>query len=254
MKSLGAQKEEAGMTKDVASDYYLSRIEKYWKELDRLFRSSRRILPRYMDATIAETVGVETYDEFKVVLSELPYIGGDDNMLTFVFVSSAAALAYIHILEKHGFSEEKIGAILTEVYADVYDSLPGFVKWWLRRSEFSSSRRKKLKAFARESQLKKYPNNWVMEYVEGDGTEFDYACNYTECAVLKFYRKMGAEKYMPYVCVMDMTSSNALRTGLHRTTTLYFGGDCCDFQYKENRPSPPGLPLEDLPEYKNRIT
>jgi hypothetical protein len=102
--------------------------------------------------------------------------------------------------------------------------------------------------------LYKYPDNWVMEYVEGDGIEFDFGCNYTECAVLEFFRKMDAEKYMPYVCVMDLTSSKALRTGLHRTTTLFCGGDCCDFQYKKNRPSMPGLPLEDLPEDKNRRT
>jgi hypothetical protein len=59
---------------------------------------------------------------------------------------------------------------------------------------------------------------------------------------------------MPYVCVTDMTQSHALRTGLHRTKTLYFGGETCDFQYKKNRPSQPGIPLDDLAEYKNRKT
>ncbi len=242
------------MKTDGNSDYYLGRMKKYWKQLGRLFQSSSKILPKYLAATLAENVGEETYNEFKIVLSELPYIGGDENMLTFTFVSSAAALAYIRVLEKHGLPVETIGMVLNEVYDDVFTSLPGFVKWWLRWSEFSFSHQNKLKAFAKESQLRKYPNNWVMEYVEGDGIEFDFGCNYTECAVLEFFRKMDAEKYMPYVCAMDLTSSKALRTGLHRTTTLFYGGDCCDFQYKKNRPSMPGLPLEDLPEYKNRRT
>ncbi len=235
-----------------SSDYYLSRTDKYWKQLGRLFKSSERILPKYVNAELVETVTEETYSEFKTVLAELPYIGGDENTLTFVFVSSAAALAYIRVLERYELPVDTIGVILNEVYAGVYTSLPGFLKWVLRKSEFSSRHRKELKAFAQESQLLKYTDNWVMEFVEGDGNDFDYGCNYTECAVLKFFRKMGAEKYMPYVCVMDFTSSRALGTGLHRTTTLNYGGDCCDFQYKQNRPSKPGIPLEDLPEYKNR--
>jgi hypothetical protein len=89
-----------------------------------------------------------------------------------------------------------------------------------------------------------------MEYIEGNGQDFDYGCNYTECAVLKYYQEMGAGKYMPYVCVMDLTASSALRTGLQRTTTLFYGGDHCDFTYKKNRSSLPGIPLENLPEYR----
>ena len=235
-----------------APDYYLSRVDKYWKQLGRLFRSSKKILPNYMDAEKFENVEQETHDEFYKVLVALPYIGGDENMLSFVFVSSAAALAYIRVLERYGLPVTQIGGIINEVYADVYKSLPGLVKWYLRRSEFSARHRNRLKAFARKTQLREYADNWVMEYIGGDGIEFDYGCDYTECAVLKFYRKMGAENYMPYICVMDLTSSNVLGTGLQRTSTLNYGGLCCDFRYKKGRPSLPGLPLEDLPEYRNR--
>ena len=240
------------MSVDRYSDYYLSRIKNYWRQLGRLFKSSSKILPKYLDASLAVNVGEETYKEFKQVLSELPYIGGDQNMLTFTFVSSAAALAYIRVLERHGLSEEPIGRILNEVYDDVFTSLPGFVKWWLRWSEFSTGHQNKLRAYAKKSQLRKYPGDWVMEYVEGGGDDFDFGCNYTECAVLKLFRQMGAEKYMPYVCVMDFTMSMALRTGLHRSTTLYYGGDCCDFRYKKNQLGTPALPIESLPEYRNR--
>lgn len=240
------------MTSNGNSDYYLSRVDGYWRQLGRLFKSSRKILPEYLDAVQVEGVDQQAYAGFKTLLVELPYIGGDRNILTFTLVSSAAALAFIHVLEKYTLTVEEIGGILNEVYADVYTSLPGIARWLLRKSEFSRRRRTALSDFARDSQLRKYPANWVMEYVEGDGVEFDYGCNYTECAVLKYYHAMGAEGYMPYLCVMDLTASNALRTGLHRTTTLYYGGECCDFRFKQNRPSPPGMPLETLPEYVNR--
>ena len=217
-----------------------------------LIRSSGKILPQYFDRSVSDAVGNEAKKEFEFLLTQLPYIGGDQNIFTFTFVSSVAALAFIRVLETHGLSVESIGKILNKIYKDVYGNLPGIVKWYLRWSEFSLGRKKKLKAFARESQMREYPDNWVMEYVEGDRKKFDYACNYSECAVLKFFTKMEADQYMPYVCVMDFTLSKALLTGLHRNTTIYYGCDYCDFQFKKNRPSLPGIPLEDLPEYKNR--
>jgi hypothetical protein len=235
------------------SDYYLSRIDKYWKQLGRLFKSSEKILPKYLDDIVAVNIRESTYTEFKRILAELPYIGGDGNMLTFTFVSSAAALAYFRVLESHGLPIDTIGKTLNEVYEDVFTSLPGLVRWWLRWSEFSNGHMNKLKIYAMQSQSRKYPGDWVMEYIESDGEDFDFGCNYTECAVLKFYRQMGAQDYMPYICVMDFTMSRALRTGLQRTTTLHYGGDCCDFRYKKNRLGTRALPIENLPEYNNRM-
>jgi hypothetical protein len=233
------------------SGYYLEREEKYWKQLERLIESSDQVLPKHLNASLVGQVRDETRQEFHKVLSALPYIGGDGNMFTFTLVSSAAALAYLRVLEGHGLSEATSGQVLNAVYDDVFSSLPGLVKWWLRTSEFSRGHQNKLRAYARQSQLREYPGDWVLIYVEGDGETHDFGCDYTECAVLKFFRQMGAEKYMPYVCVMDFTKSRALRTGLRRTTSLYYGGDCCDFRYKKNRLGQSPLPIEDLPEYRN---
>jgi hypothetical protein len=234
------------------TDYYLKRKDTYWLRLGRLLKSSDRILPTYLDAGPAARVLGETYEGFKGLLAQLPYIGGEDNMLTFTFVSSAAALAYMRALESHGLPVGAVGEILHAVYEDILTSLPGIAKWWLRSSEFSRGHRRKLKAYAERSQVRAYPGDWVMTFVEGDGKAYDYGCDYTECAVLKFYRQVGAESYMPYVCVIDMTMSRALRTGLQRTTTLYYGADRCDFRYKKGRLGSPGLPIENLPEYRNR--
>lgn len=233
-------------------NYYLSRIDKYWRQLGRLFKASEVILPEYIDPQIATKVSKDTYVEFQRVLSILPYIGGDDNPLTFTFVSSAAALAYIRVLERHELAVETIGQLLLEVYTHVFTSLPGILRWYLRWHEFSTRNLRKLRAFADWSQSRRYPANWVMEFVEGDGEDFDFGCDYTECAVLKFYNQMGAEAYMPYICVTDFAMSRALRTGLHRTTTLQYGGECCDFRYKVGHLGMPALPLENLPEYRNR--
>lgn len=240
------------MNTDNNTNYYLKRINKYRKRFGRLFKSSDKILPKYLDVSLAKNVKEETFQEFKVILSRLPYIGGDKNQLTFTFVSSALALAYIRVLEKKNLPPKTIGVILNKVYEDVFKSLPGIVKWWLRWYSLSPLYQNKLKAFAKELQLRQYPDNWVMEFVEGDGVNFDFGYNYIECAILKFYRKESAEQYMPYVCATDFAASNALRTGLYRTRTLAYGCETCDFRHKNNLPAIPGLPIENLPEYQNR--
>jgi hypothetical protein len=236
-----------------STNYYLERKDKYWEQLERMMRSTKNILPKYLDSTPPEQIVMDTRVEFEDLLGELPYIGGDKNILTFTFVSGTLALAFIRVLERTGLSVEVIGRLINEIYQDVFDSLPSLVKWYLRWSDFSTGNQKKLKSFATESQLRQYPENWVMEYVEGDGENYDYGCNYTECAVLKFYLKKGAAEYMPYVCVADFGMSRALRTGLTRTQTIQYGGACCDFRFKKNHLGLSPLPLEGLPEFQNRV-
>jgi hypothetical protein len=234
------------------STYYIDRKKTYWRKLGRIMRSSNRIIPRYLDASITENIAEETKADFENLLKELPYVGGDGNLLTWNLVASAAALAYIRALERRGLTTETIGTLLNEVYADAFDSLPWFVKRFFGWYLLSRWRRKKLRAFAAELQSRRYPDNWVMEYVAGDGVDFDFGSNYTQCAILIFFQKQGAKKYMPYLCATDYSLSRAFSMGLQRTMTLALGGQCCDFRLKKNRPTVPPLPLEGLAEYRNR--
>ncbi|MBN2224470.1 MAG: L-2-amino-thiazoline-4-carboxylic acid hydrolase [Deltaproteobacteria bacterium] len=233
------------------SSYYLDRMEAYWKKYRRMLKSSYRVLPRYVDASEIETIAEETKAEFEMLLGQLPYIG-DKNMLTWNLVGTAMGLAFFRALERRGLTVETIGKVINEIYIDVFTSMPWFVKRFLRWYIFSRYRQKKLRAFAVESKLKEYPGNWVMEYVAGDGVNFDFGYNCTQCAILMFFQKMGAEKYVPYLCATDYGASRGVGTGLQRTMTLALGGECCDFRFKKNGPVRSGLPLDDLPEYRNR--
>ena len=240
------------MKTDGNSNYYIERKDRYWRQFGRFLRSSNRVIPRYLDTSSTGNMIEEIKANFERFLGELPFVGGKGNILTSNLVSGAVALAYIRALEKRGLTADTIGEVINEIYADVLSSLPWFVKWFFRWYLFSRSRLKKFKAFAVESQLRRYPGNWVMEYVEGDGIDFDFGCDFTQCAIQMFFQKMGAEKYMPYLCATDYTASRVFRSGLQRTMTLALGGKCCDFRYKKNHPALPGLPLEGLPEYRNR--
>ena len=96
-----------------------------------------------------------------------------------------------------------------------------------------------------------HPENWDMEFVEGDGEEFDWGVDFKDCAVRKFYMKHGGEELLPYVCMSDYAPFHVLKNvEFTRTQTLSSGGDYCDFRFKKGGSTPKGWPPEDLPDFK----
>jgi hypothetical protein len=232
--------------------YFADQKEMFLKDLAPLFASARKVLPAHVKADDVPGILEETRQGFGHLLVELPDLGGDRNLFNSSIIASVAALAFIRALEARGVPSDRIHDGLYGIYLDAYSSLPRYLKAALRWYEFSGMHLRKLEAFARWTQERTCPKNYVVEFVSGDGIDFDFGFDVSDCAVLNFYRRMQAEKHLPYVCIGDFAASSALGTGLRRTTTLSNGAVQCDFRYRRNRESLPGLPLEDLPEYKNR--
>jgi hypothetical protein len=106
-----------------------------------------------------------------------------------------------------------------------------------------------LREFAKETQLKKYPGNWVFEFVESDGENYDYGMNFSECGDYKLFEKFGAEKYCSILCLGDFAEANVYGFGFPRTKTIGFGHQMCDHRYKKGGKTPRAWPPDDLPEY-----
>jgi hypothetical protein len=72
-----------------------------------------------------------------------------------------------------------------------------------------------------------------MTYVEGNGRDFDYGVDYSECAICKFLSAQNALELVPYMCATDKIGSELLGWGLSRTMTIAKGDEKCDFRYKK---------------------
>ncbi|HLC03095.1 MAG TPA: L-2-amino-thiazoline-4-carboxylic acid hydrolase [Anaerolineales bacterium] len=232
--------------------YFADRKEKLLKDLGVLFSSARRILPAHVKASEVPAILDETRQGFGEMLRQLPDLGQDRNLFNSSIVAGVAALAYMRALESRGVPSENIHESLYTIYFDAYSSLPRLLKTTLRWYEFSGAHMRQLRAFARWTQERALPENYVVEFIPGNGHNFDFGFDVTECALVKFYKRMHAEEHLPYVCIGDFAASSALNTGLRRTTTISNGAAICDFRYGRKRDSLSGLPLEELPEYKNR--
>ena len=86
---------------------------------------------------------------------------------------------------------------------------------------------------AEESQKREFSGGYVFTFVEGEGEEFDYGLDFTECATCKFYDVQGESDFTPLSCAADYLKSKAFGWGLTRTMTLAEGYEKCDFRHKK---------------------
>ena len=75
----------------------------------------------------------------------------------------------------------------------------------------------------------------MFQYVEGDGKNFDFGIDYTECAIVKFHRSQGAEEFTRFVCLIDYPHSQLSGSGLMRTIILAEDGDRCGFRLRSGK-------------------
>ena len=84
---------------------------------------------------------------------------------------------------------------------------------------------------ARQQQKLRF-GDFEVEYLIGEGDEFDFGVNYLQCGNYTFVKRLGGEEFAPYVCMSDIALSDAMGWGLIRTQTLADGCDRCDFRFK----------------------
>ena len=134
--------------------------------------------------------------------------------------------------QEYAKAVDEAGRIFYEVTEKIIYSYPWFIRCLIGRLFFSKRLRSRMRKRAAESQKRLYPSDYVYTLVEGDGKEFDFGVDYTECATCKFLNLHGAPELAPYICLCDEVYSEAFGWGLVRTTTIAEGSKKCDFRFK----------------------
>lgn len=69
---------------------------------------------------------------------------------------------------------------------------------------------------AKKYQERRYPDDWVFEYVEGNGVEFDYGHDYIECGAQKLYHVHDADEFLPDFCYLDFVMARTIGWGVQQ--------------------------------------
>jgi len=217
--------------------YYIDRKAEYLQAFDDEASFWRQILADQEGEELAESMVSEARQEFESLLNQIPYIGGDENPLTASLVESVHYLAFYKAMQKHNKSAAETGKVLYDaVLAQVEKPQPAYPTGVVLTPEQLMQRRRQA---AEWSQERRYPADFVFEFVEGDGVEFDYGYDFSECAALKLYHAHGADEFTPFYCYLDFPKS---RQGLRRTMALSEGYPKCNHRFKAGRPSEHGWP------------
>jgi len=244
------------MTVKVVKDYYIKRKPKMMKKFSKHIEIALDILKKKFNEAEINEISNQMKAEYEKLILEIPYIGGAKNSFTSLLVGSISSLAMFRILEREGYTQREIG----EFYYKFHDLYNTIRKKRLEKIgndpaqyPFESVYIDYAKRLCDTSKLRNYPDDWVADYVEGDGKTFEWGFNFHECGIHKVFKRLDAEKFVSLFCLIDFSEANILGFGFSRTQTLGFGAPMCDHRYIKNYKTPRGWPPDDLPEFDKRI-
>lgn len=214
------------------SSCYISRKPRLLRQFDTIVKYVHPVLVRYFGAENVNTLVDETRREYENLIPQLPYLGGKQPFTSFI-IFTAMYLAVYRVNKAHGKTVEQTGELLYEIGRKFLRVFPSFLTRYFGDMNFSRFYLNRLRERAVESHQRKYPDDYVYNFIEGDGQAFDYGVDYLECASCKFLAKQGACELAPYLCPVDVLYSEMLGWGLTRTMTLAEGADKCDFRFKK---------------------
>ncbi|MFX0145658.1 MAG: L-2-amino-thiazoline-4-carboxylic acid hydrolase [Candidatus Hodarchaeota archaeon] len=237
-------------------NYYLKNKPNLMKRFEYSLRIVKDLLMERFDESKSEDLINRMRKEYEEFLPKIPDVGGKKNLFISIITDKVSLLAMFFILEKEGYKYREIGQFaikFTEIETKnaierVEKKGMDLLDFYFNDVFFNSA-----KAHCDDTLKRKYPDNWVMEYVDGTNEDFDYGLNVSECAIHKIYKKLRAEKYAPFGCLIDFAQANVAGFGLTRTESLANGALGCDHRFTRTGNTPKAWPPENFEEYTGKF-
>lgn len=216
-------------------DYYVSRRNDI---LDLYGVHSGAWMPFLVDRygqTFAEAVVQDARGNLEDLISDLPYIGGDENPMTRHIIRCSTSLALYLTMKARGASAEEVGNV-------IYDAVVESVRHLPPNEPLTEAQLAEKRARAIKSQAREYPGDWVRVFVEGRDGEFAYGYDFHECGTQKLYHARDADEFLPYFCYLDFVTYRTPGWSFARTKTLAEGHELCNFRFKKGGATQKGWP------------
>ncbi len=244
------------MSNKSVKDYYVKNKSKLMKRFGYSLKIAKDLLMERFDESKSEDLITQMRKEYEDILTKMTDIGGKRNLFISIITDKVSLLAMFFILEKEGYTYREIGDFankFTEI--ETKNAMERAEKKGMNLLDlyFDDVFINSAKTHCNDTLKRKYPDNWVMEFVDGTNEDFDYGLNVSECAIHKAYKKLGAEKYAPFTCLIDFAQAHVLGFGLSRTQSLANGAPGCDHRYSRIGNTPKAWPPESFPEYTGKF-
>ncbi len=185
-----------------------------------------------------DAVRQEVMDEFDIVLTHMPYVGGAASRMSDFFMRLLGFMAISRVLRRHGVALSVIGDIERETYKAQLLSLPEADRLasgdQFMSAENQALLREQAAQSATASHQQEFPQDFVYDFVApGPGDKFEFGINYKACGFCKFAACHGDKEILPNICGLDFVAYAARGIKLERTQTLAGGASHCDFRFSK---------------------
>ncbi|MEH2556993.1 putative membrane protein [Bradyrhizobium algeriense] len=174
----------------------------------------------------------EVMDEFEIVLTQMPYVGGAASRMSDFFMRLMGFMAIGRVLRRHRVALPVIGDIERESYKAQLLTVPEAERLASGRQFMSRENQALLREQAVKSHAEEYPEDFVYDFVEsGPGDSFDFGIDYKACGFCKFAARHGDKEILPHICGLDFEAYATRGIRLERTQTLAGGASRCNFRF-----------------------
>lgn len=229
------------MTDESEKDYYLKKKGTMMRQFDVVMNLVKNGLIEKFNEGRFNEFALNSRKDFEMLIHQIPYIGGKTNRFTENLINATSMLALMTNLEKQGLEFHEIGELCYNLFETFFKVMPS-------EDIFQEEYIHKFQEDAKDSMLRKYPEDWIYEFIKGDGKAYDYGIDFIECGIYHFFKKNNAEYLVPLMCIVDYVKARASGYELKRTQTIARGDPVCDFCFIKGGTSPRGWPLENLKE------
>ena len=190
-------------------------------------------------AELADLNGVrqEVMDEFEIVLTQMPYVGGASSRMSDFFMRLMGFMAIGRVLRRHCVPLPVIGDIERESYKAQLLTVPEAERLASGRQFMSPENRTLLREQAAKSHAEEYQGDFVYDFIEpGPSDSFEFGIDYKACGFCKFAARHGDQDILPHICGVDFEAYATRGIRLERTQTLAGGASHCNFRFSRLDP------------------
>jgi hypothetical protein len=216
----------------MTQESYLFRKEQFIKRFDKLLASVQPSIFSWLGDDQASRFMLEARQEYETIIPRIPFIGNNDLSLRFS-LPTTRYLAVYRAFQRQGGTVEDAGQLVFMMGIAEAKAIPSMIRRLMCYFWFSPLLTRLIRKREIISQQRTYPGDFVLNYVEGAGRDFDYGVDYIECANCKFLQAENAFELAPYICATDKPTSELMGWGLTRTMTIAEGSPKCDFRFKK---------------------
>ena len=219
-----------------SSTYYVTHKEKLKAEFADVLDGVSRLLVSEYGSERTQEITQRAMVCFNSLLPNFPDVGGEENWDSKFIPIAGWYVALYPPMKANGKTAEDLGKLIYELNKTELEEIPTQKALDEGGNMFTKESLDKMKKWAEWTQKREYPANWVAYFVPGDGKDFDYGYDYSECGAVKYFHAQGVPELAPYFCLNDFPNSAVYGTGLRRKGTIAQGDEVCDFRYMKGRP------------------